>query len=393
MSKPWSQPRSRATALFLSAALAVAGAGASGGESGVSDDAILIGQCAALQGPAAGLGTGMNLGLKACFAAINANGGIHGRKLTLVAVDDGYDPDRCVDGTLKLLDEDKVFALAGYVGTPTGKAALGVINERKVPLIGLFSGAMLFRQPVNRFVFNLRASYNDETEVLVEHLTKDLGVSKIAVFYQNDSFGQAGLSGVEKALAKRSLALGGKGTFERNTVAVKSGLASIVAAAPDAVVMVGPYKPIAAFVSEARAAGLNVPLATISFVGTENLIGELGDAANGLIISQVVPSPDDQGIPLVRSYLDALKAVAGDAAPSYVSLEGYVTGRLLALGLDRLGAGVTREALISALESPPPSDLGGMRVAMAADNHQASDKVYLTQVSARKARPALQLAH
>jgi branched-chain amino acid transport system substrate-binding protein len=385
-------PLPRATALLLAGALALLAWAPGAGEEGISDGAILIGQCAALQGPAAGLGSGMNLGLKACFAIINAGGGIHGRKLTLVAVDDGYDPDRCVDGTISLIDENKVFALAGYVGTPTGKAALGVINERKVPLIGLFSGAMLFRQPVNRFVFNLRASYNDETEVLVEHLTKDLGLSRIAVLYQNDSFGQSGLSGVDKALAKRSLTCCGKGTFERNTVAVKSGLATILAAAPEAVVMVGPYKPIAAFVREARAAGLAVPLATISFVGTENLIAELGEAANALIISQVVPSPDDQTIPLVRSYLEALKAVGGEAIPSYVSLEGYATGRLLALGLERAGAAPTREGLITALEAPPPSDLGGMKVVMGKDNHQACDQVYLTQVSGRKARPVSQLS-
>ncbi len=380
------------TPLLLAGALALLAVRPAVGEEGVSAGAILIGQCAALQGPAAGLGSGMNLGLTACFSAINAGGGIHGRMLTLIAVDDGYDPDRCVDGTLTLLDEHKVFALAGYVGTPTGKAALALINERKVPLIGLFSGAMLFREPVNHYVLNLRASYNDETEVLVEHLTKDLALSRIAVFYQNDSFGLSGLAGVEKALAKRSLACCGKGTYERNTVAVKSGLATILAAAPEAVVMVGPYRPIATFVREARAAGLTVPLATISFVGTENLITELGDGANALIISQVVPSPDDDSIPLVHRYRQALTALGGQAGPSYVSLEGYVTGLLLVLGLERAGAAPTREGLIAALEAPPQVDLGGMMVVMGKGNHQASDKVYLTQVTARKARPVQTLS-
>jgi ABC-type branched-subunit amino acid transport system substrate-binding protein len=360
-------------------------------EDGITDKAVLVGQCAALEGPAAGLGTGMHQGMKACFDAVNAAGGVNGRTLTLVAVDDGYDPDKCIDGTVKLIEEDKVFALAGYVGTPTVKAALPVISDKKVPLVGLFTGAMIFRQPVNRYVFSLRASYNDETEMLVEHLVKDLGVGKIAVFYQNDSFGQSGLAGVEKALAKRSLAVVGKGTFERNTLAVKSGLAAVVASAPEAVVMVGPYKPIAAFVKEARAAGLAVPLATISFVGTENLIKELADAANGLIISQVVPSPDDAAIPLVKEYREAIAKSFPDAAPSYVGLEGFVTGKLFALGLAKAGAAPTREGLADALEGLAASDLGGMTVKFGKDDHQASDLVFLTQVSGGKAKPAAAL--
>jgi len=351
------------------------------GEDGIDATSILIGQCAAFQGPAAGLGTGMNLGLKACFAEVNAGGGIGGRTLKLIEVDDGYDPDRCVDGTLKLIDEDKVFVLAGYVGTPTGKAALDLVSDKKVPLIGLFYGAMVFRLPVNHLVFNLRASYNDETEVLVEHLTKDVGATKIAVLYQNDSFGSSGLSGIEKALKKRSLTLAGKGTFERNTVAIKSGLAGIVASEPDAVVVIGPYKPVATFITEARKIGLKVPMATISFVGTANLIHELGDAAQGVIISQVVPSPADATIPLVKQYQAALHQVSPTAAPSYTSLEGYVSGRLLTLGLQKAGTMPTREKLINALESLAETDLGGMTVALSKDSHQASNLVFLTQVS------------
>src|SRR5262249_39003880 len=158
---------------------------------------------------------------------------------------------------------------------PTAKVAIPIVQEMKIPLVGTFSGAMLLREPVQRYVFNVRASYDDETEALVQFLTKR-GAKKIAVFYQNDSFGQAGLSGTQKALTKRQMTLAAQGSFERNTLAVKTGLAAIVASEPDAVIMVGPYKPTAEFVRQARAIGLKSELATISFVGTENLIADLG---------------------------------------------------------------------------------------------------------------------
>ncbi len=235
-------------------------------EPGISPKEILIGECAALSGPAAGLGTGMNQGMAACFASTNSVGGVGGRTLRLVSIDDGYDPDRCVSGTLELVDNQHVFALAGYVGTPTTKVVVPIITEKHVPLIGAFSGAMLLRldsatSKPYREVFNLRASYDDESEALVERLTVDLGAKRIAVFYQDDSFGQAVLSGTNKALAKRSLPLAGKGVFERNTLAVKKGLADIIDANPDAVIMVGPYKPIAAFLKEAHAAALQATFA------------------------------------------------------------------------------------------------------------------------------------
>jgi ABC-type branched-subunit amino acid transport system substrate-binding protein len=352
---------------------------------GITDTEIVLGQCAALTGPASGLGQGMNQGITACIAETNAAGGVMGRKLRLVTADDGYDPDRCVDGTQRLIEQDKVFALVGFVGTPTCKAALPVITQSKVPLVGLFTGAMVFRQPVQSYVFNVRASYDDETDVLVDRFVTDIGAKRIAVFYQNDAFGLAGLSGVEKALAKRSLILAGKGSFERNTQAVKAGLAAVIAAKPDAVVMVGPYRPVAVFVREARAAGLTAPLSTISFVGTENLIAELGDAAEGVIISQVVPSPDNPKVPVVGAYRAALKAVLPDAKASYVSLEGYLSARVLVAALGKVPAPPTREALVDVLNGLH-EDLGGFTIGFSKDNHQASTQVHLTRVVGAKAR-------
>jgi len=354
--------------------------------SGVKESEIVIGQCAALAGPAAGLGTGMSLGLRAAFEEANGKGGIQGRKLRLLAADDGYEPDQCVECTQKMVD-DGVFLLAGYVGTPTGKVAAPMAQELKVPLVGLFTGAGLLRQPVQRYVVNIRASYDDEAEALVEYLAKQAGAAKIAVFYQNDSFGLGGLAGVEKALAKRGMALAAKGAFERNTVAVKAGLAAILPAAPDAVVIIAPYNPTAEFVRSARESGLKSRFAAISFVGTENLIAALGPAASGITISQVVPSPNDEQLPIAKEYRAALEHASADAKPSYVSFEGYITGRALLAALDKAGRDLTREKLIDAFDAMTGLDLGGMALSFSASNHQGSNNVYLTVVKDGKAEP------
>lgn len=355
-------------------------------EHGVKPDRIVIGQCAALSGPASGLGTETRIGLKAAFDEANAKGGVHGRQIVLESSDDGYEPEKCVDCTAKLLDGD-VFALAGYVGTPTAKVAVPMVKEMKVPLIGLFTGAMLLREPVERYVINIRASYDDETEALAGHLFGK-GLKKIAVLYQNDSFGQSGLSGVEKALLKRQAQLAAKGSFERNTIAVKSGLATVMAGEPDAVIVVAPYQPAAQFVREARAAGLKAVIATISFVGTENLIAELGAQSDGLIISQVVPPPSSADSPLAAQYLAALKQSAPQSAPTYVSFEGYLNGRVLAAALEKAGVDLTREKLIDAIESIDNMDFGGVKISFSPKNHQGSNAVFLTRVTGGKTQPA-----
>ncbi len=364
---------------------------------GITADSITLGQCAALTGPAAGLGTGMNHGLNAWIKATNAAGGIHGRQIKLVTADDAYDPDKCVEGTAKLIEEDHVFALTGYVGTPTAKVAIPIASEHKVPLIGAFTGAALLRKDEKTgkpfpYVINFRASYGNETEALIERLTTDLGIKRIACFYQNDSFGLAGLAGTEAALKKRSMELVAKGTFERGTVAVKKGLADIMGGTPEAVIMVGPYKPISVFLKEAKAAGLSARFGTVSFVGTNNLISEAGTDGEGVIISQVVPSPQDNGVPLVHDYQAAFKAAYPDEHTGYVSLEGYATGRMLGLGLEKAGADLTRAGLLSALEGLAKQDLGGMTLTFGADDHQGSDQVFITQISNGEAKPVAALS-
>lgn len=353
---------------------------------GVTESEIHIGQCAALDGPAARLGLDMQAGMLAAFAEANAAGGVHGRQIRLTSVDDGYEPDRAINGTLQLIEGEGVFALSGYVGTPTAKAVFPIVTEMEVPLIGLFTGAGFLRSPVTPQIFNVRGSYDDETEQIVHHLTEDLGITRIAVFYQNDAFGNVGLSGVTKALEKRGLTVAGQGTYERNTTAVNAGLASIIAAQPEAVVMVGAYAPLAAFVTEARAGGLDAIFSTISFTGTEAFIGAAGAAAEGVVISQVVPSPTATDMPVVAAAAAAL-AGQGHEAMTFGQLEGYVTARVLLAGLEAMGPQASRAGLISALEGIAGHDLGGLTIGYSADDHQAIDTVYMTQVSGAVAEP------
>ena len=242
---------------------------------GVFDDRIVFGQSAALKGPAAALGLGMREGILAAFHEANAAGGVHGRKLELISYNDDYEPEVAIAKTNKLIDEDRVFALIGEVGTPTSKAVQPITTEQGMPFIGPFTGADFLRDPSLTNVINVRASYGQETEAWIKHLTTDLGLSRIAILYQDDSFGRAGLDGVKRALEKRGLALVAEGTYMRGTTAVKRALLAIRRGHPQAVVMVGAYKPCAEFIRLARMIKLDAVFVNISFVGSEPLAEEL----------------------------------------------------------------------------------------------------------------------
>ncbi|MDD2926807.1 ABC transporter substrate-binding protein [Rhodoferax sp.] len=352
-----------AIVLALSASLAAA-------ENGVTDKDILIGQFAAMSGPAAQLGQRLQVGMQAYFAAVNAQGGIQGRNLKLVTRDDGYEPDKAVAAVKALIQEDKVFALAGAVGTPTGLAALPVITEQQVPLVGMFTGAQALREPFNRQVFHVRASYFDEGERIVQYLTT-LGVKKIAVFYQNDSYGKAGLESIGRALDKRQLKPVATGTVERNSMDVTRALDSILKADPEAVVQISAYTSCAAFVQQARKKGYGGQFFNVSFVGSAALAQALGEAGQGVVISQVVPFPFIPKTQMVRDYQQHMLA-AGQKDFDFSSMEGYITARVLVEGLRRAGKTLTREALITGLESMHDVNLGGFAISYSSKNHQGS---------------------
>lgn len=345
---------------------------------GVHAGRIVFGQAAAFEGPASALGLGMKEGLLAAFAEANAKGGVKGRKLELTGRDDGYEPTKSIEAVKQLLNDDKVFALVGPVGTPTSAATEPMAGAAAVPFIGPFTGAEFLRNPYKPHVVNVRASYFQETEEMVERLTKDLKHERIAILYQDDAFGRAGLAGVQKAMDKRGMKLVAEGTFERNTIAVKAALMTIRKGEPQAVIMVGPYKPCAEFIKLARQIKLDATYVNISFVGSNALAKELGEAGAGVVVTQVVPLPTDASVPVVADYHKALKA-NGAGEPGFVSLEGYMVGRLVIAALNKLDGEPTREALLKALQSGT-YELGGVKLGFGANDNQGLDEVFLTVI-------------
>ena len=343
---------------------------------------LLLGQSCALSGPAKNLGLEMRAGLQAALAKINDEGGVKGRTVILRSRDDGYEPDRAIKNTLELIQDDQVFLLIGEVGTPTSKAVIPLINKYKIPFFAPFTGAELLRTPFNRYVINVRASYYQEMEALASYLVDSSGLQRIACFYQNDSYGFAGLEGIERALHKRDMQLVSRGSYERNTVAVMGGLQEIYRARPEAVILVGTYAACAEFIklSKAKKPGTKI-FGNISFVGTESLKNALGTYGDGVIVSQVVPYPSDDDLPLIREYREAMRRYQHDFPISFISLEGYIAGKLFASIAEAVPGELTRESFIQTMQQTGRFDLGGVVLQFGEHDHQGMDSIYLTTIS------------
>lgn len=345
-----------------------------------SSNKIILGQSAAFTGPAAELGLQFHQGAKLWFDQVNAQGGVAGKLIEIKALDDGYEPDRCVANTQKLIAED-VQALFGYIGTPTSLAALPLLSKAQVPFVAPFTGAMGLREPFNRNVFHLRASYNDETALIVRQLT-NVGLKKIAVFHQNDAYGKAGLDGVMLALDKHGLKPVATATVERNSVDVAAAVQTLNAAAPDAVVQISAYKSCAAYIRAARKAGYGGTFYNLSFVGTQALADELGKDGVGVVVSQVMPSPYSTTRPIAREFAEAVKKAGGNAQANFSSQEGYLAAKVLTEGLKRAGSRLgSREGLIQGLEAIGSQSFGGFQVKFSATEHVASSFVELSMLT------------
>ena len=355
------------------------------GTPGVFDDRVVFGQSAAFSGPASQLGIGMRLGITTAFAEANRNGGVHGRRLELVSLDDTYEPEKAIANTTRLIDDDLVFALIGAVGTPTSRSATPVALAAGVPYIAPFTGAAFLRDAETLpNVINMRASYNQETEEMVARLSGDLSLERIAIMYQEDSFGRAGFNGTLAALNRRGMQPAAVGLYPRNTTAVKTGLLDLQEGNPEAVILVGAYRPLAELIAWARHVGEDWEFINISFVGSNALAEELGrldpKQGAGVFVTQVVPFPHDGSTPVVAAYHQALAKHDPEAIPGFVSLEGYLAGRLAIAGLERCGPVLDRECFLAGLRSPEPINLDGFELQYGPGDNQGSDTVFLTMI-------------
>lgn len=342
---------------------------------GVADDRIVLGQSAPFSGPSAQLGLQFHLGAQLHFEAVNAKGGVNGRRIELQRLDDGYEPERCAANTRQFIGQN-VFALFGYVGTATSLAALPLASEAKVPFFAPFTGAQALREPFNRYAIHVRASYFDETAAIVRQVTA-VGIRKLAVFHQNDAYGKTGLEGVQRALQAQNLTPVAVGTVERNSTEVAAALKDILAARPEAIVQIGAYKACATFIRLARQQGYVGNFYNVSFVGTQALSDELGAMAKGVVVSQVMPFPYAPVMPLSGDYLTALKDQRG-VSPNYSGMEGFVAARVFTEALARAGRGLTRETFLNAVEGLQNLNLGGFPVDFGPRKHAGSRFVELT---------------
>jgi len=349
-------------------------------EVGVRPDTIAFSQIAALDGPAAQLGLGMRKGLLAAFEEINAAGGVNGRILTLDSRDDGYEPDRSIEEVNRVIEENAFFGIIGTVGTPTNKVLQPIATEAGIPLIGPFTGAGFLRNTQNTNVYNVRDTYDAETEEWIKQLVDVEGLTNIAILYQDDAFGNVGLSGVEKALARRGMELSARGTYTRNTTDVKDALVSMMEVNPQAVVMVGAYQPIGEFIKLARTFSFTPEFVTISFVGSQALADELWPEGAGVLISQVVPFPWDDSIGIVADYQHALTTSDEYASYDFVSLEGYIVGRVAIEALKNAGTDPTRESFLAAMQGLTNLDLGGLVISYGPGDNQGIDKIFMTRL-------------
>ncbi len=363
-------------AAAAAAALFAASTGAFA-EDGITPTSILIGQSAAFTGPAAQLGIQMRDGAKLWLDEVNAHGGVNGRRIELKTRDDQYESKLAADNTKKLIEDDRVFALFAYVGTPTSQASLPIFTAARVPFVAPFTGAELLRTPFNRYIFNIRASYFDETEKIVDQLTRS-GVKHFAVFYQNDAYGQAGLEGMNRALARRNMQTVALGTVERNTTNVAEAVKTINAAQPEAIVMISAYTSVAEFVRRMKAAGSTSQFCNVSFVGSTALAEALGKDGYGVIIAQVVPFPWSPLTPVVKEYLELARR--GNVDVNFSSLEGFIGAKVLVEGLRRAGKDPTRAKFVAAMESMSNYELGGFAVRFSPSNHNGSHYVDLSMI-------------
>ncbi len=368
--------RATATAAFSALALQ-APAGAA--EVGVAAKSVTIGQSISLSGPLGAIGTDYGEGFKAAIDEANRRGGVHGRKINLIQLDDAYLSDRALLNTKKLLDEDRVFAIVGSLGTGSVATVLPLLTERRVPLFAAFTGADSLRRETSRYLYTVIASYGDETEKMVSHLTT-IGIKNIGAMYQNNAFGKDGLAGAEAALKRRGLSLAVSASVETNASDAGTAAKTIVAANPQAVLVLSAGKATIEFAREMRKTSPAVRLLMLSVADTNQVVRELGKDAAGVVVAQTMPAPLGTKLAVSMEHQKLMKAAGKDAHIGYASMTGFVAARAFVQALKLAGTEPTRDKFISGLESGTRLDVGGFELRFSPERHHGSTYVELTMI-------------
>lgn len=357
-------------------ALGLAGGPAQGQDTaGVTDSEIVIGQSGQLSGPLSALTHEVRLGSSLYFDQVNAAGGVRGRKIRVVALDDAYDPKLAADNTRRLIDEDKVLALFQYAGTPPALAAVPIAEARGVPFIAPFTGSDALRQANSRYVFNIKAGYAAELDATVKQLAS-VGISRIAAVYLNNPFGTGGLAAVEKSVKAHNVALLAQAPLEVDGSKMADAVAVVARQSPQAIVVISAGKPSVDFVDAYLNAGHRSTFYMLSAISNAQLVQALGERARGVVVSQVVPSPWNLSMPISREFQGLAKA-RGLTEFTFSQMEGFIAARFLVEALQRAGAKPTRASLVQAMESMKSVSLGGYPVELSAGQHNSGKFVDL----------------
>ena len=348
-------------------------------ENGVSSDEILLGQSTPLSGPLAELGQDISVAAKAYFDHVNQQGGINGRKIRLLTLDDGYSTDKVLENAKTLIEKDKVFALFNMFGTPGNSALLPLIARAGIPSIAPYTGSEAVRKPLNPLIFNIRAGYADETEAIINHLGVR-GISKVAVVYQNNAFGKDGLDSIGQALSRRQLKIHASAAIENDASNAEQAARALTLSAPKAVLMVTAGKPSAAFIKAYNKLAPGMQFFALSVMGSAASVDALGKEGAGVVVSQVMPFPFSATSDIVREYQQVMSKM-GLKIWSFASIEGFINAKVTVEGLKHAGRDLSRDKFMAALEAMGKVNYGGYAVNFSKSNHQGSPYVELTVIS------------
>ena len=339
---------------------------------------ILLGASLPLTGINSHLGKDIVVGANTYFSHTNARGGIQGKKIEFIQYDDKYEPENTLSNTIKLITKDDVFALFGFVGTPTVKRILPLVTEANIPFLAPYTGASFLRTKDLETVVNFRSSYTEELDALVEYLTKEKQLSRFAIFYQNDDYGEEGYIALSHALSKRNLQLVAEGTYKRNTLSIRHAILEIESAKPEAIILVGAYKPTAHFIDKVRESNnAKIIFCPISFVNANALMAELKGAGDNILFSQVIPSYHEKYSKEAVEYLKLLSFYYPEEKPSLVSFEAYLAAKTVVTALRSINGDLTQAKLIHKLKELPENTLDG--ITLKYYNTQLLNRVYLSQ--------------